>query len=197
VLDAGSLREMHKPRYLADDQWTQAWGISWCGTRREDVTWIGHSGGIPGFTSTICFDPVSQVGAVVLVNETMFGVALLGVELAAAARELTQTRRAAPGAPPAPTPENYRPLLGVYARPGMGGWLLRLEWRDGQLTFIAAESPDFQVVLTPTADPDRFTVADGGSVPGGDVTFRRSAGGRIASILFLDFTWVRLDQVTA
>jgi CubicO group peptidase (beta-lactamase class C family) len=197
VLAAGSLREMHKPRYLADDQWTQAWGISWCGTRREDVTWIGHSGGIPGFTSTICFDPVSQVGAVVLVNETMFGVTLLGVELAAAARELTQTRRAAPGAPPAPTPENYRPLLGVYVRPGMGGWLLRLEWRDGQLTFIAAESPDFQVVLTPTADPDRFTVADGGSVPGGDVTFRRSAGGRIASVLFLDFTWVRLDQVTA
>jgi CubicO group peptidase (beta-lactamase class C family) len=28
VLDAGSLREMHRPRYLADDQWTQAWGIS-------------------------------------------------------------------------------------------------------------------------------------------------------------------------
>ena len=45
---AGSLREMHKPRYLADDQWTQAWGISWCGTRQDEVTWIGHSGGIPG-----------------------------------------------------------------------------------------------------------------------------------------------------
>jgi CubicO group peptidase (beta-lactamase class C family) len=44
VLDAASLRAMHKPRYLADDQWTQAWGISWCGTRRDDTVWTGHEG---------------------------------------------------------------------------------------------------------------------------------------------------------
>jgi CubicO group peptidase (beta-lactamase class C family) len=196
VLDAGSLREMHKPRYLADDQWTQAWGISWCGTRRDEVTWIGHDGGIPGFTSTICFDPVSQVGAVVLVNETTGGAAL-GMEIAALARDLSHDRRPAPGAPPAPAPELYRPLLGIYARSHLGGWLLRLEWRDGQLTFTAAESPGWQVVLTPTADPDRFSAADGGSVLGGGVTFRRSAGGRVVSAFLLDCTWVRLDHVTA
>jgi CubicO group peptidase (beta-lactamase class C family) len=196
VLDAGSLREMHKPRYLADDLWTQAWGISWCGTRQEEVTWIGHSGGIPGFTSTICFDPVSQVGAVVLVNGTI-GSAALGMELAALARGLTQDRRPAPGAPPAPAPSGYRPLMGIYARSHLGGWLLRLEWRDGRLTFTTAEAPGWQVVLSPTADPDRFTSADGGGGPAGDVTFRRSPGGRVASVFFLDCTWVRLDRVTA
>ena len=146
VLAAGSLREMHKPRYLADDQWTQAWGISWCATRREDVTWIGHSGGIPGFTSTICFDPVSQVGAVVLVNGTS-GVASVGLELAALARS---QQPSAAGAPPAPVPEAYRPLLGIYARASLGGWLQRLEWRGGQLTFTVAEAPGWRVVLTPT-----------------------------------------------
>jgi hypothetical protein len=187
---------MHKPRYLADDQWTQAWGISWCGTRREEVTWIGHSGGIPGFTSTSCFDPVSQVGAVVLVNGTT-GSAALGIELAAVARGLTQDRRPAPGAPPAPAPSDYRPLMGIYARSHLGGWLLRLEWRDGQLTFTAAEAPGWQVVLTPTADPDRFTATDGGSGLGGDATFRRSPGGHVTSVSFLDCTWVRLDRVAA
>jgi CubicO group peptidase (beta-lactamase class C family) len=195
VLAAGSLRAMHKPRYLANDQWTQAWGISWCGTRQEEVTWIGHSGGIPGFTSTICFDPVSQVGAVVLVNGTT-GSAALGLELAAAARGLTAGQRPAPGGPPAPAPPDYHPLLGVYARSHLGGWLLRLEWRDGQLAFTTAEAPGWQVVLTATADPDRFTAADGGTGLG-EVTFRRSAGGRVASVLFLDCTWVRLDRVTA
>jgi CubicO group peptidase (beta-lactamase class C family) len=195
VLASGSLREMHKPRYLADDQWTQAWGITWCGTRRDEVTWIGHAGGIPGFTSTICFDPVSQVGTVVLVNGTT-GTATFGREIAALARGLTQDRRPAPGAPPAPAPAERRPLLGIYARSHLGGWLLRLEWRDGQLAFTTAEAPGWQVVLTPTADPDRFTAADGGNGLG-DVTFRRSAGGRVASALFLDCTWVRLDQVTA
>jgi CubicO group peptidase (beta-lactamase class C family) len=196
VLAAGSLREMHKPRYLADDQWTQAWGISWCGTRREGVTWIGHSGGIPGFTSTICFDPAAQVGAVVLANGTS-AHADLGLELAALARELTPASPPAPPAPPAPVPESYRPLLGIYARPGLGGWLQRLEWRDGQLTFTTAESPEWRVVLTPSADPDRFAIADGGSLPGGDVTFRRSADGRVVSAFFLDITWARLDRVTA
>ena len=36
VLSAASLRQMHKPRYLAGDDWTQAWGISWCATRQDD-----------------------------------------------------------------------------------------------------------------------------------------------------------------
>jgi CubicO group peptidase (beta-lactamase class C family) len=195
VLAAASLREMHKPRYLADDQWTQAWGISWCGTRREEVTWVGHSGWIPGFTSTICFDPAAQVGAVVLANGTA-GVATLGMDLAALARELTPARMSPPRMPSPPMPEHYRPLLGIYARPGLGGWLQRLEWRDGQLTFTVAESPEWRVVLTPSADPDRFAIADGSSVPG-SVTFRRSADGRVVSAFFLDTTWARLDRVTA
>jgi CubicO group peptidase (beta-lactamase class C family) len=38
VLAAASLREMHKPRYLADDDWTSAWGISWCADRQDDVS---------------------------------------------------------------------------------------------------------------------------------------------------------------
>lgn len=57
VLAATSLRQMHGPRYLADDQWTEAWGISWCGTRQDDVTWIGHSGGIPGFITLSRVNP--------------------------------------------------------------------------------------------------------------------------------------------
>jgi hypothetical protein len=43
--------EMHPPRYLADDGWTSAWGISWCASRRDDVVWIGHGGWLPGFTT--------------------------------------------------------------------------------------------------------------------------------------------------
>jgi hypothetical protein len=160
------------------------------------VTWIGHSGGIPGFTSTICFDPVSQIGAVVLVNGTT-GSAALGIELAALARGLTRSRPPGPDGPPVPVPESYRPLLGIYARSHLGGWLLRLEWRDGKLTFTTAEAPGWQLVLGPTADPDRFTAAGGGNTLGGGATFRRSAGGRVISAFFMDCTWVRLDRVTA
>ncbi len=190
VLDAASLRAMHKARYLADDQWTEAWGISWCGTRRDDTVWTGHTGGIPGFTSAICFDPAAQVGAVVLLNGTLASAAI-AMDLAALARQLTP-HRPPPVALPAPAPQNYRPLLGIYAPPGLGGGLIRLEWTRGQLAFTAPETPGWQIVLTPTPDPDLFT-SDGG----GNVTFRRFAGGRVASVLLMDSTWVRLDRVTA
>src|SRR5580693_8847361 len=72
VLAAASLREMHKPRYLADDDWTSAWGISWYADRQDGVSWIGHSGGLPGFTTSVRFDPGQQVGAIVLHNGPSF-----------------------------------------------------------------------------------------------------------------------------
>lgn len=192
VLAAASLREMHRPRYLADDRWTRAWGISWCGTRRDDGTWIGHAGGIPGFTSAICFDPAAQVGAVVLFNGDS-GTAAVCMDIAALARDLARDPRAAIP-PPAPTPESYRPLLGIYARPGLGGWVLGLEWRDGQLAFTTPESLTW-IVLTPTGDPDVFTITSDDSLSGERATFRRLADGRVASVLLAEATWVRLDRV--
>ena len=118
------------------------------------------------------------------------------MDLAEAGRELTR-HRPSPGTLPAPEPENYRPLLGVYARPDLGGWLIRLEWTYGKLAFTTAEAPDWRIILAPTPDPDLFTVADGGGLSGGNVTFRRLADGRIASVLLMDSTWVRLEHVTA
>jgi CubicO group peptidase (beta-lactamase class C family) len=119
VLSAASLREMHKPRYLADDDWTSAWGISWCANRHDHVTWIQHSGGLPGFTSTVCFDPREQVGAIVLINGTSRNVEL-APELASVARRLA---RSAPPVTqtPTPMPEQYQPLLGIYAGSGLAG----------------------------------------------------------------------------
>jgi CubicO group peptidase (beta-lactamase class C family) len=194
VLAAATLREMHRPRYLADDGWTQAWGIAWCGKRRGDVTWIGHSGGLPGFTTAICFDPGTQVGAVVLLNGTCGGLEL-GIELAAAARRRVLARPPVI-APPEPVPARYRPLLGIYARPGLGGWVLRLEWRDGELAFTSPEAPGWRAVVRPDGDPDLFVIEAGPVLPAEQVLFRRTPGGRVASVLLAETTWLRLDPVT-
>jgi len=193
VLSAASLREMHRPRYLADDRWNQAWGISWCSTRQDETVWIGHSGGLPGFTSTICFDPASQVGSIVLLNGTS-GSAALGTDLADAVRR-TVTARPSEAHVPTATPSCYVPLLGVYARPGLGGWLLRLEWRDEKLTFIAPESPGWQVTLEASDDPDVYTISPDSDPVGESVVFRRLSDGSVASVLLLNSTWERLDPV--
>src|SRR6266700_2981124 len=123
VLAAASRREMHKPRYLSDEEWSSAWGISWYSARKDDVTWVQHSGGLPGFESNACFDRDSRVGAIVLVNGGA-DAANMAMSLAARAREL-----AAAAAPqltaPAPTPADLLPLLGVYASVDMS-FLLRV-----------------------------------------------------------------------
>jgi CubicO group peptidase (beta-lactamase class C family) len=195
VLDAASLRAMHKPRYLVDDQWTQAFGISWRGTRRDDTVWIGHTGGIPGFTSAICFDPAAQVGAVVLLNGTLDNAAI-AMDLATLARKRTR-HSPSPITLPVPAPENYRPLLGIYTPLPLGSWLIRLEWTRGQLVFTLPASPGWRIVLSPTDDPDLFTSTGEGGLPGGNVTFRRFADGRVASVLLMDATWVRLERAIA
>jgi CubicO group peptidase (beta-lactamase class C family) len=196
VLAAASLREMHKPHYLGDDAWTTAWGISWCGTRQDDVTWIGHSGGLPGFTSTVCFNPTAQVGAIVLLNGTCTGSPALAMDLAAAARRLAQAQPPAI-TPPQPVPAAHRPLLGIYARSDLGGWVIRLEWRDGKLTFTTPEAAAWRLVLAPTADPDLFAADAGTGFAAERVTFRRLPDGRVASVLLMDSTWVRLDPAAA
>ena len=195
VLAAASLREMHKPRYLADDDWTSAWGISWCGNRRDDVIWIQHSGGLPGFTTTVCFDPRKQVGAIALLNATSRNVEL-GPDLASAARRLARSAPPATGTP-APVPGQYRPLLGIYAGSGLAGGVLRLEWREGKLAFVDPELAAFRLALEPTSTPDTFVAEQGSYFAGENVIFRRRADGRVISVLLVASTFMRLDQVPA
>jgi hypothetical protein len=195
VLAAASLREMHKPRYLGDDDWTSAWGISWSADRRDDVSWIQHSGGLPGFTTSVCFDPRQQVGAIVLLNGTSF-TAEIARELAVIAGRLTgsESTAVAAVAVPAPVPAEYRPLLGLYARTGLGGGVLSLEWRAGQLVFGIPEFPSWQLVLEPTADPCVFIAGPGSDLSGENVIFRRHEDGRVISVLLVQGTYLRLDH---
>src|SRR5215470_3799221 len=87
VLAAATRREMHKPRYLSDEEWSNAWGVSWYSVRKDGVTWVQHSGGLPGYESNVCFDRSSRVGAIALVNGGA-DAATLAMSLAAQAREL-------------------------------------------------------------------------------------------------------------
>jgi CubicO group peptidase (beta-lactamase class C family) len=190
VLAAASLREMHKPRYLADDDWTSAWGISWCADRRDDVSWIQHSGGLPGFTTSVCFDPRQQVGAIVLHNGPSF-TAEIARELAVTARRLAGS---APSVAPMPAPAGYRPLLGLYARGGLGGGVLSLQWQAGKLVFGIPEIPSWQLALEPTSNPDVFTAGPGSDLSGENVIFRRHDDGRVTSVLLVQGTYLRLDH---
>jgi CubicO group peptidase (beta-lactamase class C family) len=192
VLAGSTLREMHRPRYLVDEAWTQAWGIGWYAVRRDDVIWVQHAGGLPGFVTNVCFDPTGRVGAIALVNG-FADAAELAMDLAGIAR--TAIREAAPTIPAPPaTPDAYRPLLGMYVSIN-GGELIRLEWRDGKLVFITPDDPAWKPALSATEDPDVFTVEPGFRPSGEPARFTRTADGRVRSLFLGGETWSRLEPV--
>jgi D-alanyl-D-alanine carboxypeptidase len=192
VLASATRREMHKPRYLSDEEWSTAWGITWYSVRKDNVTWVQHSGGLPGFTSNACFDRSSRVGAIVLVNGEADASAL-AMSLAAAGRALAEAavpevRR------PVPTPPDVAALLGFYAPPDMS-FLVKIEWRDGKLTLVDTSEPGEKVPLDRAAEPGSFVVAPGYRQSGEPVTFGRQADGTVDSLAFGGGTLARLDLV--
>ncbi|MFI5062729.1 MAG: serine hydrolase domain-containing protein [Streptosporangiales bacterium] len=193
VLSAASLREMHAPRYLEGDDWTRAWGLSWCAVRQGVTVWIQHSGRLPGFSTAVCFNPESQIGAVALINGSA-EAADLAMELASIAFRGARARPPRIRLPE-PTPGPFRPLLGLYSRAGHS-LVIRLEWRDGMLTFINPEEPWWRPTLLPTGDPCVFTVGPGYRESGERVTFRELPDGRIDEVFLADATWGRLEHVT-
>jgi D-alanyl-D-alanine carboxypeptidase len=192
VLASPTRREMQKPRYLMDDTWSQAFGIGWYAIRKDEATWVQHSGGDRGFITNVCFDPKSGVGAVVLFNGA--GVAsALSMEIAEIAREAAVSAPAEIKAPLA-MPGEYDEFLGLYLERDFGD-LLRLEWRDDQFTLIDTTDPTWHRILKPTDDPNAYAVERGFRESGEVITFRRNDDGRVKSMTFGGGTLVRLGPV--
>ncbi|HEV2414041.1 MAG TPA: serine hydrolase domain-containing protein [Candidatus Dormibacteraeota bacterium] len=193
ILRGSTLKEMHTPRYLADEGWNAAYGIAWYAWRRGSVVWIQHSGALHGFRSNVCFDPKMRVGAIVLIN----GVAIapvLSMDLAEIAREavLAEPPRIEP---PPPMPQAYRTLVGVYHDRDLGA-LMTLEWRDGKLMVVLPALPDWRPTLAPTENPDMFLIEPGVRESGENAVFRRTPDGRVAAVFIAAGTWLRLESVT-
>lgn len=193
ILSAATRREMHKPRYLSDEEWSSAWGVSWYSVRKDDVTWVQHSGGLPGYVSNACFDRASGVGAIALVNGSADASAL-AMALGAQARALAQA--AAPELSAAPvTPADLRPLLGLYAPVDLS-FLVRVEWRDGKLMLVAGQGEAEPMPVTPGSEPGSFVVAPGFRESGEPLVFGGRADGAVTSMVMGGGSLVRLDPVT-
>jgi CubicO group peptidase (beta-lactamase class C family) len=194
VLAASTLKEMHKPRYLGDEEWSYAIGITWMAERKDGVTWIQHSGGLPGFTSLACFDRKSRTGGIALVNgEGQAGT--LAMALASMARKIVEDQPPADLSLPAATPADIAPLLGLYAPPNLS-WQTKVEWRDGKLTIIDGDGPSDQVQLDRGAEPGSFVAVPGSQLAGESVVFNVRPDGTVASVRLGHGTLLRLEPAS-
>ncbi|HET7338553.1 MAG TPA: serine hydrolase domain-containing protein [Candidatus Dormibacteraeota bacterium] len=192
--DDATLREMHKPRYITDEEWTQAWCIGWYALRRDRTVWVVHTGSLHGFSSAVCFRPKQGVGAIVLING-VGDAATLALDLAGIALEAVQSSTPRIEPPP-PLPDSLRDLLGLYVGKE-AGVIVRVEWRDGKLVVIDPELPAWRPALAPTDERDVFLIEPGVRQSGERAIFRRTADGRVSALFLAAATFRRLDMVAA
>jgi CubicO group peptidase (beta-lactamase class C family) len=191
VLADATLREMQRPRYLEGEKWEEAWCIGWYAVRTGDTVWIQHSGGLPGFTTNMCFHPKDRVGAIALLNgvadasKLSMGLGGLALEAVRAAVRPLEV--------PAVMPVAYGDLLGIYGEP-TEAMLTRLEWRDGKLTMLDPSEPDWKLVFLPTDDPNRFVVDLFQREAGEPVEFHRGTDGRVAGVTIGPYTLSRFER---
>jgi CubicO group peptidase (beta-lactamase class C family) len=192
VLAIKSLREMQRPRYLADNEWTEAFGISWMAVRRDDTIWMQHSGGIFGFSSCVCFHVGERLGVIVLINGR--GQPLrLAIDLGELALP-TVRAMVKPAERPSRMPDAYAPFLGFYEWQD-GALLIRVAWLDGALTVEDVLGDSNCWTLLPASEPDAFTVDAGVRESGESAVFLRFADGRVRGLKLGPVILTRLQRV--
>jgi CubicO group peptidase (beta-lactamase class C family) len=67
VLDANTLREMHRVHWV-DPDWETTWGLGFNVRRANDTTYVSHGGGCPGYITSFMMVPDQKIAAVVLTN---------------------------------------------------------------------------------------------------------------------------------
>jgi len=67
VLDANTLREMHRVHWV-DPDWKTTWGLGFNVRRDDDTTFVSHGGGCPGYITSFTMVPKNKTAAVVLTN---------------------------------------------------------------------------------------------------------------------------------
>lgn len=159
VLSPRSLAEMQDCRILAGDSPPALQGLAWYSEAAPDgCSWLGHAGGVPGFISRTLFRPEDGAGVIVLLNgvadadKLAMGLAML------AAGALRGRPEPEPSAPPAAPPLEVERLLGPYQDDDDHSNVVRVEWRDGQLTLVGERDAD---VLVATGDALVWTVRSG------------------------------------
>jgi len=162
VLSGRSLREMHRPQYMAPD-WSSGQCLGWRATRIGDHVYHNHGGGIHGFATQVWFNLPRKIGLVQLINmwPPRKGQELVQDVLEILLGEEEKMSRSARSSVRMPLP--YQDLLGLYfAEPGI--WV-SVVWRDGALRLEVpqghASSLHAPAVLKPISETDLFRVVGG------------------------------------
>ncbi|MCC6244252.1 MAG: beta-lactamase family protein [Gemmatimonadaceae bacterium] len=70
VLSHARLDSTYSGTVATSAEMDMGYGLGFMAQRRDDFPWVGHSGGVPGYTAVMYFDRDHQIGVIILRNAT-------------------------------------------------------------------------------------------------------------------------------
>jgi len=130
VLDANTLREMHRVHWV-DPDWKTTWGLGFNVRRDDDTTFVSHGGGCPGYITSFTMVPKNKTAAVVLTNAGDGPAGRLAVNIL---KTIGAAIKSA-GTPPEEESPDFSMYEGNYESRPWGGEVAIRQWGD-QLVLI-------------------------------------------------------------
>jgi len=192
ILSRNTLREMQRVQWL-DPGWETARGLAFGVYRRDDVTYVGHSGSCPGYRTAVWIQPETEMAAVAMGNAGDAETELLVLRAHQIVTPGVKQALDAPG-----EGETVDPALLVY--PGhysvapWGGEMAVLPWKDGLAVLdLPTDDPLDSLWEIRHVEANRFRrVRDDGEL-GEEIVFETDDAGNVTALLQHSNRWVRID----
>lgn len=180
ILGWSTLREMQMPVTVTPD-FESGFGIGWGISRTSGTKIIGHSGGLPGYTTNISLAPAHKLGVIVFTNYGTDPVAISKklLEILIPVVKRVNARKEAPST--ADEIASWQKYVGHYQGRSADD-LLNIEVIDKKLMITSpGEAPSTFIRLLPHAE-NRFKMS-GGHSANEIVTFKTDAEGNITMMM--------------
>jgi len=191
ILGSSTIREMHNP-VLINDNFTAGFGIGWGMRPFAGYKVIGHSGGLPGYTTNISLVPALELGVLVFTNTGTAPVEIAEtmLKLLIPVFEATINRTA-----PKPTPQqlkSWKPYIGRYALRSMDDGL-EVKVVKGLLKIVPFDGNMAASIRLDVHDEHRFKMV-GGASQGELVTFEVNDDGVVTGMWLGRYPFDRIGE---
>lgn len=179
ILGSSTLREMHNP-VLINENFTAGFGIGWGIRPVAGYKVIGHSGGLPGYTTNISLIPALKLGVLVFTNTGTAPVEISEkiLKTLIPVFEANQERQALK-----PTPQelkSWKPYVGRYALRSMDDGI-EVKIVKGWLKIVPFDGNMEASIRLDAFDEHRFKMV-GGASQGELTTFEVNDEGKVTGM---------------
>jgi len=181
ILNANTLREMHRVHWL-DDDWDPAWGLGFRIWRNNEKKFIGHGGSCPGYRSSFILQPDSKIAVAFMSNASGVDVGsfteksyqIINIAVDSALDSATIDK---------PLDPKFEKYLGSYLELPWWGELAIIAW-EGQLAgvYLPAKDPLKDLMKLRHIKDNTFRRIRNDKTLGEEITFETDKKGAVTRL---------------